>query len=186
MRFCRRGTGRSRDRDWDRSRDRSWDRGYPRDKHGDRGRASGRRPDRDHIALDHDAKGSQSERARGQRGSARDHDRDRDRNRDSRGDNGLQHRDGRNREEYPVNSCGVLVSPENIQRAKQGRQVKSLNAGWLAAQDSGKSKAAANCSVNSMWQLPYFPETKEGLPLGNARDTYTGNSHTATLRTAGY
>ena len=29
------------------------------------------------------------------------------------------------------------MSPDNIRRAKQGRQVKKLQGGWLAAEDSG-------------------------------------------------
>ena len=146
MFLCRRRTERSRDRDWDRNQDRSRDRGYPRDKHGDRGRAGGRRPERDHIPFERDSKG---ERGRGQRGGARDLDRSRDRDRDSKGDAGLQHRDVRGRDEFPVNACGVLVSPENIQRAKQGRQVKGLNGGWLAAEDSGKFHSILLSNENS-------------------------------------
>ena len=136
--LCRRRTERSSDRDWDRNRDRSRDRGYPRDKHGDRGRAVGRRPERDHMPFERDAKGSQNERSRVQRGNARDLDRGRGRDRDSREDGGTQHRVVTGRDEYLVNGCGVLVSPENLQRAKQGRQVKKVKGGWLAAEDSGK------------------------------------------------
>ena len=86
------------------------------------------------MPLQRDAKGSQSNRGRGQKALPGALDKSRGREKDS----GSQHQDVTGKEEYPVNARGVVVSPENIQRARERRQVKSLKGGWLAAEDSGK------------------------------------------------
>ncbi|KAL3134854.1 hypothetical protein ABBQ32_007821 [Trebouxia sp. C0010 RCD-2024] len=132
----RRRSDRSRDRD--RKRDRSRDRGYPH-RHNDNSRTGGRRNERHPRAQEKDTKDPQDERGRGHRGSAKDSSRGRDRERDSRrgGDGGSQQRDVRGREECPVNAWGVLVSPDNVQRARDGRQVRTVKGEWLSARDSG-------------------------------------------------
>lgn len=148
MLLCRRRSGRSRDGDRRTTRDRSRDRGYPH-RHNDKSRQADRRTERHLRALERDAKGSQNERGRAHRGVAKDADRGRERDKDSRrgGSGGSQQRDVRGKEEFAVNACGVLVSPDNLERAKAGRQVRTVKGEWLSARDSGI--AFTSCRVST-------------------------------------
>ena len=135
MLLCRRRSDRSRDRGQRSTRDRSRDRGHPH-RHSDKSRQGDRRNERHPRAQAKDGKGSQNDR-RGHRGPTKDADRGRDNRRG--GEGGSQQRDARGKEEYTVNAWGVVVSPDNVQRAKNGRQVRTVKGEWLSARDSGNS-----------------------------------------------
>ena len=147
MTICRRRTDRSRDRNRDRdySRDRSRDQGYTRDRRGDAGRAGGKKQaGRDLRLQGRDARGSQNDRARGPRQDPQDSNKSLGSRRISQS----QPRDEQQAQECPVNEFGVLVSPDNIRRAKERRQIKNVKGEWLSPEDSGETFAC--CLVPTM------------------------------------
>ena len=93
-----------------------------------------------------DARSGRNDRHRG-RGSARRSPDDRDRrSRQSPRDDG-QHKDrdgsrkprSEERKDYPINDQGIVVSPENVARAKERRQVKNVDGKWVKPEESGRT-----------------------------------------------
>lgn len=104
---------------------------------------------------------------------AKDADRGRERDKDSRrgGSGGSQQRDVRGKEEFAVNACGVLVSPDNLERAKAGRQVRTVKGEWLSARDSGLLDTTPHPpSARATPSTPSLPAATAGATKGPAQD----------------
>ena len=126
--WCRlRGSIRDRDRDRTRGRaggSNSWQKPSDRGARGDL----------------KDSRNSRNNRPRDGRRSP-DERRDRETHRGSSKQPRSDRRDGKDR--YPVNDQGIVVSPDNIKRAREHREVKNVDGKWVKPEDTGETLSIA-------------------------------------------
>lgn len=141
----------NRSRDYDSTRDSNRDRGRGRD------RAGGNPRQRPHnrASEDHprDSRNSRNDRHGDFRKFPDDQSRIQDRRRDKLRDGRQVQNDRRpkgsssqplpggrdERGEYPINDQGVIVSPDNIRRARDHREVKNVDGKWVKPEDTGET-----------------------------------------------
>lgn len=126
---------------WSKQRVQCRQRGGTRDRDRDRGRAGGssswQKPyDRNARGDPRDSRNSRNNRPRDGRrlpGEARD--------RETHGGSSKQPRSDRRDEKdrYPVNDQGIVVSPDNIRRAREHREVKNVDGKWVKPEDTGET-----------------------------------------------
>jgi len=61
-----------------------------------------------------------------------------------RGSSKQPHSDRRDeKDRYPVNDQGIVVSPDNIKRAREHREVKNVDGKWVKPEDTGETLSIA-------------------------------------------
>jgi len=130
-----------------------------RDRDRARGRAGGssswQKPsDRGARGDPRDSRNSRNIRPRDARRSPDDR-RDKEMHRGSSKQPRSDRRDEKDR--YPVNDQGIVVSPDNIKRAREHREVKNVDGKWVKPEDTGEtlvSPALLDGSFKAQIHLP--------------------------------